>query len=80
MPPVFATHCLPWMINSPLMPNVVILMASAAQSYAGTIANSETLLIKSRVLSQINKFIQEDFNVVGDQALRIVMHLVLLEV
>ncbi|KAL2063727.1 hypothetical protein VTL71DRAFT_5532 [Oculimacula yallundae] len=77
--PIFAIHCLPWMMNSPLMPNVVILMASASQSYAGTTAKSESLLLKSQVLSQVNKFIQEDFYFVGNQALRIVMHLVVLE-
>ncbi|KAH7319492.1 hypothetical protein BKA65DRAFT_103220 [Rhexocercosporidium sp. MPI-PUGE-AT-0058] len=79
IPPVFAAHCLPWMMNSPLMPNVVILMASAAQSYAGTVAKSETLLLKSQVLSQVNKYIQKDFYTVANQALRIVIHLVVQE-
>ncbi len=55
-------------------------MASAAQSYAGTAKSSETLVIKSHVLSLVNKFIQEDFFLVGNQALRIVIHLVVLEV
>ncbi|KAG4429758.1 hypothetical protein IFR05_014762 [Cadophora sp. M221] len=55
------------------------LMASAAQSYAGTIAKAETLHIKSQVLSQVNKYIQNDFYQVGNQALRIVIHLVVLE-
>ncbi|KAL5314571.1 hypothetical protein ACEPPN_017212 [Leptodophora sp. 'Broadleaf-Isolate-01'] len=79
IPPVFATHCLPWMMNSPLMPNVVVLMASAAQSYSGIIAKAETLHIKSQVLSQVNKYIQNDFHQVANQALRIVIHLVVLE-
>ncbi|KAH7403304.1 hypothetical protein BKA64DRAFT_706804 [Cadophora sp. MPI-SDFR-AT-0126] len=79
IPPLFAAEILPWMMKSPLMPNVAILMASAAQNHAGMVKHSETLLIKSHVLSLVNKFIQEDFFLVGNQALRIVIHLVVLE-
>ncbi|KAK0104453.1 hypothetical protein ONS95_004742 [Cadophora gregata] len=79
IPPLFAAEILPWMMKSPLMPNVAILMASAAQNHAGMVKNSETLIIKSHVLSLVNRFIQEDFFLVGNQALRIVIHLVVLE-
>ncbi|PVH87141.1 hypothetical protein DL98DRAFT_566878 [Cadophora sp. DSE1049] len=79
IPPLFAAEILPWMMKSPLMPNVAILMASAAQNHAGMVKHSETLMIKAHVLSLVNKFIQEDFFLVGNQALRIVIHLVVLE-
>jgi len=62
------------------MPNVAILMASAAQSNLHQERYSETLVIKSHVLSLVNRFIQEDFFLVGNQSLRIVIHLVVLEV
>jgi hypothetical protein len=73
---------LPWMIQSPLMPNIAILMASATQAEHGmeVIKHSETLAIKSRVLALINQFLKQDFTIVGGEALRAVIHLAILEV
>lgn len=81
--PLFEKEILPWQIQSPLMPNVAILMASATQSYLQnpeSEMSSETLLIKSHVLTLVNKFIRQDFYTVGNQAMRIVIHLVIIEV
>jgi hypothetical protein len=74
---------LPWMIQSPLMPNIAILMASYTQALERTLEvhkYSETLSIKVHVLSLVNNFLRQDFDVVGGEALRAVIHLVILEV
>lgn len=70
-------------MQSTLMPNVAILMASASQDYLQdptSEMSQETLIIRSHVLQLINKFIQEDFYLIGNQAMRIVIHLVIIEV
>ena len=82
MPELFVREIQPWMVQSPMMPNIAILMASATQSYLdqSEARYSETLIIKSHVLALINQFIRQDFNVIGNQALRIVIHIVVIEV
>lgn len=64
------------------MPDIGILMASATQAEEGrqVIKLSETSRIKSKVLGLINDFLEQDFKVVGGEALRAVIHLVVLEV
>jgi len=65
------------------MPNIAILMASSSQGYLRdpmAEMNSETLIIKDHVLKLVSNFILEDFNLVGNQAMRIVIHLVIIEV
>ncbi|KAE8441055.1 hypothetical protein EG329_005917 [Mollisiaceae sp. DMI_Dod_QoI] len=79
---LFRQEMLPWMIQSPLMPHIAILMSSAAQTAEPElqiIKSSETFGIKSQVLSLINDFLRQDFNVVGGEALRAVIHLVVVE-
>lgn len=83
VPVLFVEHMLPWMIQSPLMPNIAILMASYTQAFEQGLEvqkYSETLSIKSHVLSLINEFLRQDFDLVGGEALRAVIHLVILEV
>ena len=83
IPALFLQEMLPWMIQSPLMPNIAILMASYTQALDQgyeMIKQSEPLSIKAHVLSLINQFLKQDFNVVGGEALRAVIHLVILEV
>lgn len=83
LPVLFVEQMLPWMIQSPLMPNIAILMASYTQAVEqGLEARkySETLSIKSHVLSLINAFLRQDFDLVGGEALRAVTHLVIIEV
>lgn len=65
------------------MPNVAILMAAATQSYLKdpeSEMTAEALIIKQHVLALVNKFIRQDFDLVGHQAMRIVIHLVITEV
>jgi len=65
------------------MPNIAILMASATQGYLRNPERemtSEALVIKQHVLALVNRFIRQDFHVVGHQAMRIVIHLVIIEV
>lgn len=81
--PLFEKEILPWQIQSPLMPNIAILMAAATQSYLQNPASemgSEALVIKQHVLGLVNKFIRQDFQLVSHQAMRIVIHLVIIEV
>lgn len=65
------------------MPNVAILMASATKGFLQDPTaemSSETLIIKDHVLKLVSKFIQEDFSMVAHQAMRIIIHLVIIEV
>jgi hypothetical protein len=83
VPPLFLREMLPWMIQSPLMPNIAILMASATQSSEQQLVvkkTSETLSIQSHVFNIINQFLKQDFSEVGGEALRAVVHLAILEV
>ncbi len=83
VPILFQREILPWMIQSPLMPNIAIIMASATQSseHECMVRKSpETLSIQSHVFKIINQFLKQDFNEVGGEALRAVIHLAILEV
>jgi hypothetical protein len=83
VPPLFLREMLPWMIQSPLMPNIAIMMASATQNSEQNLTfkkSPETLSIQSHVFKIINQFLKRDFNEVGGEALRAVIHLAILEV
>ena len=82
-PTLFVKEMLPWMIQSPLMPHIAILMSAASQAAEPNLQTTgalETIVIKSQVLSLINEFLRQDFSVVGGEALRTVIHLVVIEV
>lgn len=71
-------NILPW-----ILPNMAILMASYTQSFeldVQVVDPSETLGIKSNVLSHVNKRLEQDFTAVAMETLPAVMHLVLVEV
>ena len=71
------------MIQSPLMPNIAILMASYSERLERGVEVgrcSETLSIKAYVLGLVNKFLEQDFRLIGDEAIRAVTHLVIVEV
>lgn len=73
----------PWMIQSPLMPNIAILMASYSERFERGLdvgRHSETFSIKAYVLGLVNKFLEQDFKSISDEAIRAVTHLVILEV
>jgi hypothetical protein len=83
VPLLFQREMLPWMIQSPLMPNIAIMMASATQTSEQELTvkkSSETLSIQSHVFKIINQFLKQDFSEVGGEALRAVIHLAILEV
>ena len=82
LPALFLKVILPWMIQSPLMPNIAILMASYSQRLERglNVDPSQTLTIKAHVLSLVNQYIKQDFMLVSDEAIRAVTHLVILEV
>jgi hypothetical protein len=68
----------------PLMiPSMALLMASSTQSSQPEFQNgnpSETLWVKSNVLSTINTLLRQDFSSVANQVLSAVVHLVIIEV
>jgi len=83
LPPMFMKDIFPWMIQSPLMPNIAILMSSFSLRLERGLAidPQQTISIKSHVLALINQYLkQEDFSVISDEAIRAVTHLVISEV
>jgi hypothetical protein len=83
LPPMFMKAIRPWMIQSPLMPNIAILMASYSERLERGVEvepYSETFSIKAHVLGLVNKFLEQDFRLISDEAIRAVTHLVILEV
>lgn len=82
LPALFLKVILPWMLQSPLMPNIAILMASYSERLELGLEvrqNPETLSIKAHVLGLVNKFLEQDFKLISDEAIRAVTHLVILE-
>jgi hypothetical protein len=82
-PMVFLREVLPWMLQSPLFPRIGMLMASTTQSLEKGVElakDSESLAIKSGVLSGINEILQGDFNKVSVEVIRSVINLVVMEV
>lgn len=80
---VFLREVLPWMLQSPLFPRIGMLMASTTQSLEKGVElakDSESLAIKSGVLSGINEILQGDFNKVSVEVIRSVINLVVMEV
>jgi hypothetical protein len=83
VPPLFSKEMFPWMLQSPLFPNIALLMSSATQSLERAIdmrSSSDVIKVKSNVFALVNKFLEQDFAAIGDEALRAVIHLVITEV
>ncbi|KAK1500613.1 hypothetical protein CTAM01_06548 [Colletotrichum tamarilloi] len=81
-PPVFLKEVLPWMLQSPLFPNIGILMSSMTQSLArGTeVAKSpESLALKSWVLSMIADYMRRPFDAIAVEMVRCIVNLVVME-
>jgi hypothetical protein len=81
IPPLFQAELLPLIIQSPIIPKIGIMMASATQAIAqgqGS-RNKETLAMKANVLSLMNTFLKQDFNIIASEALQAVTHLVITE-
>jgi hypothetical protein len=65
------------------MPNIAILMASYSERFERGLdvgRHSETLSIKAYVYGLVNKFLEQDFKLISDEAIRAVTHMVILEV
>jgi histone H3/H4 len=58
------------------------MMASASQAIeqGQSSRNKETLAMKANVLSLMNTFLKQDFNIIASEALQAVTHLVIMEV
>ncbi|CZR68073.1 uncharacterized protein PAC_17972 [Phialocephala subalpina] len=81
-PALFIREILPWTIQSPLMPHIAILMSSTSQTAEPNLQvakASETFAIKSQVLALINEYLKQDFALISTEALRAVIHLVVME-
>ena len=84
---VFRTGVLPWQLQSPLFPNIAILMACTTQSLDRGIeiqTNPETLAMKARVLSYINAFLtragKANFPEIAAESMKCVINLMVMEV
>jgi hypothetical protein len=74
---------IPWMIQSPLMPHIAILLASFAEGMdRGEDLNrcQETLALKVKALALTNEFLAEDFSLIGNDAMLATIHIASLEV
>ncbi|KAK2040191.1 hypothetical protein LZ31DRAFT_568854 [Colletotrichum somersetense] len=81
-PPVFLTEVLPWMLQSPLFPNIGILMASTAQSLEQGVEiskNPESLALKSRALSIVADYMERPFDAIAVEMVRSIVNLVVME-
>jgi hypothetical protein len=58
------------------------MMASASQAieHGQSSRNKEILAMKANVLSLMNTFLKQDFNIIASEALQAVTHLVIMEV
>ena len=86
-PLVFRRGVLPWQLQSPLFPNIAILMACTTQSLDCGIeiqTNPETLAMKARVLSYINAFLtragKSNFPEIAAESIKCVINLMVMEV
>jgi hypothetical protein len=83
IPHLFVEEMLPWMLESPLFPNIALLSSAMTQSLMSgrrIEENRELLSLKARVLSFVNDFLKQDFNLVAQDVLRSVIHLAIIEV
>ncbi|TKW57847.1 hypothetical protein CTA1_9831 [Colletotrichum tanaceti] len=67
-PPVFLAEVLPWMLQSPLFPNIGILMSSTTQALergSEISKNPESLALKARVLSIVAEYMQRPFDAIA---------------
>jgi histone H3/H4 len=82
VPPLFQAELLPLVYQSPIIPKIGIMMASASQAIeqGQSSRNKETLAMKANVLSLMNTFLKQDFNIIASEALQAVTHLVIMEV
>ncbi|KAF4878884.1 hypothetical protein CGCSCA1_v001451 [Colletotrichum siamense] len=81
-PPVFLAEVLPWMLQSPLFPNIGILMSSTTQSLEHGLEitkNPESLALKAHVLSIIAEYMERPFDAIAVEMVRSVVNLVVME-
>ncbi|OLN92824.1 hypothetical protein CCHL11_06700 [Colletotrichum chlorophyti] len=81
-PPVFLAEVLPWMLQSPLFPNIGILMSSTTQSLEHGMEitkNPESLALKSHVLSIIAEYMERPFESIAVEMVRCIVNLVVME-
>ncbi|KAL0934716.1 Zn(2)-C6 fungal-type DNA-binding domain protein [Colletotrichum truncatum] len=81
-PPVFLAEVLPWMLQSPLFPNIGVLMSSMTQSLEQGMEitkNSESLALKARVLTIIAEYMERPFDIIAVEMVRCIINLVVME-
>lgn len=87
-PQVFLANVLPWQLQSPVFPNVGLLMASVTQSLDQGVEldqNPETFAMKARALSCVNQYLDMTMNLkrhlseVMAEAIKVVVNLVVME-
>ncbi|OIW22573.1 hypothetical protein CONLIGDRAFT_556809, partial [Coniochaeta ligniaria NRRL 30616] len=87
-PQVFLANVLPWQLQSPVFPNVGLLMASVTQSLDHGVEldqNPETFAMKARALSCVNQYLdrtrnrERQFSEIMSEAIKVVVNLVVME-
>lgn len=85
-PSVFLREVLPWQLQSPVFPNIGLLMASVTQSLDSGIEleqNPETFAMRARALSCLNRYIdaarRETFWTYAPEAVKCIINLVVME-
>ncbi|PVH68030.1 hypothetical protein DL98DRAFT_634445, partial [Cadophora sp. DSE1049] len=82
VPTKFLNECVPWMIQSPLMPDLALLTSVGVKARLQGLQLakcSDVLAMRSNILSLLNQFLKQDFNHIYAEAIHFVIHLVLLE-
>ena len=82
-PTIFQEQVLPWIMQSPLMPQIAIFTALAYRTHTSgcELENAtQTIALKGEIYSNINHLLEQDFEKIHLQAIQSVLQLVLLEV
>jgi hypothetical protein len=82
-PSAIRDKIMPWMMQSPLMPQIAIFTASGYRALIRgqeVTKHPETVAIKGMLLSSINSYLRYDFDKIHEEAIQSVVHLALLEV
>jgi hypothetical protein len=86
-PDVFLREVLPWQLQSPVFPNIGLLMASVTQSLDRGVEleqNPETFAMRARALSCLNQYLdvarRRTFHRFVPEAIKCVINLVVMEV
>ena len=83
LPTAFQERVMPWIMQSPLMPQIAIFTASAYRAHTSGCEldrATQTIALKGKIYSKINHILEQDFDKIHLQIIQSVLQLVVLEV